>query len=57
MLIEKWNIQYRINASDVIGTFVPDPLPPSPPIACTSPLIMAQQGAATALGRLDGITL
>jgi hypothetical protein len=41
---------------ETVQAFVPDPLPPVPPIAWTNPLIMAQQRAATALGRLDGIT-
>jgi Fic family protein len=41
---------------ETVRAFVPNPLPPVPPIAWNTPLIMAQQRAATALGRLDGIT-
>ena len=38
--------------------FVPDPLPPQPPLALSSPdLIARKERADQALGRLDGITL
>jgi len=39
-----------------VRAFVPSPLPPDPPIAWDTNLLTAQQRAATALGRLDGIT-
>ena len=39
-----------------VRSFIPTPLPPDPPIAWTTELVMAQQRAATALGRLDGVT-
>ena len=41
---------------EAVRAFVPEPLPPILPIAWTTPLVMAQQKAATALGRLDGVT-
>jgi len=39
-----------------VRSFIPTPLPPDPPINWTTELVMAQQQAATALGRLDGVT-
>lgn len=39
-----------------VRAFVPNPLPPDPPIVWDVSLLSAQQRAATALGRLDGIT-
>ncbi len=41
---------------ETVRAFVPMPLPPDPPIDWTTSLVMAQQQAATALGRLDGVT-
>ncbi len=38
-----------------VKAFVPVPLPPTPPIEWGQPLLNAQQKAATALGRLDGV--
>ena len=34
---------------------MPAPLPPTPPIEWSQPLLNAQQKAATALGRLEGV--
>jgi Fic family protein len=39
-----------------VRAFVPKPLPPDPPIQWTPALLAAQQRAALALGRLDGVT-
>ena len=39
-----------------VRAFVPDPLPPAPPIVWSPELLDAQQKAALALGRLDGVT-
>jgi hypothetical protein len=39
-----------------VRAFVPEPLPPFPPIDWTVRLLSAHQKAATALGRLDGVT-
>lgn len=39
-----------------VHAFIPAPLPPEPPIQWTQGLLLAQQKAATALGRLDGVT-
>ncbi len=39
-----------------VRAFVPHPLPPDPPIQWTPGLLAAQQRAALALGRLDGVT-
>ena len=39
-----------------VRAFVPMPLPPHPPIAWSPSLLTTQQKAATALGRLDGVT-
>jgi len=39
-----------------VQAFVPAPLPPAPPVQWTPPLFRAQQRAATAVGRLDGVT-
>jgi len=39
-----------------VKAFVPKPLPPDPAIAWTTELVVAHQRAATALGRLDGVT-
>ena len=41
---------------ETVRAFVPMPLPQDPPIDWTTALVMAQQQAATALGRLDGVT-
>ncbi len=39
-----------------VRAFIPDPLPPSPPIVWSPQLLASQQRAALALGRLDGVT-
>lgn len=39
-----------------VRAFVPNPLPPDPPIVWGTSLLLAQQRASTALGRLDGVT-
>ncbi len=39
-----------------VRAFIPNPLPPDPPIHWTPSLLAAQQRAALALGRLDGVT-
>ena len=39
-----------------VRAFIPNPLPPDPPIQWTPSLLAAQQRAALALGRLDGVT-
>ncbi len=39
-----------------VQAFIPNPLPPDPPIQWTPDLLAAQQRAALALGRLDGVT-
>ncbi len=41
---------------EVVQAFVPNPLPPVPPISWGPALLAAQQRAALALGRLDGVT-
>jgi Fic family protein len=41
---------------ETVRAFVPSSLPPDPPIDWTNSLLTAQQRAATALGRLDGVT-
>ncbi len=41
---------------EAVRAFVPDPLPPAPGIEWTPALLAAQQRAALALGRLDGVT-
>ena len=38
-------------------TFIPDPLPPDPPLDFTAELVARKERADQALGRLDGITL
>jgi Fic family protein len=38
------------------AAFVPNPLPPTPPLAWDGPLHTALQGASVALGRLAGVT-
>lgn len=46
----------RTTQGEAVKAFVPLPLPPSPSIDWSTPLLVAQQRAATALGRLDGVT-
>jgi Fic family protein len=41
---------------ETVQAFIPRPLPPHPPIQWTPTLLAAQQRAALALGRLDGVT-
>ena len=41
---------------ECVRAFIPNPLPPDPPIQWTPNLLAAQQRAALALGRLDGVT-
>ncbi|MFN8010806.1 MAG: Fic family protein [Holophagaceae bacterium] len=43
-------------SGEKVRAFVPDPLPPKPPIDWTPDLVAAQQRAAVALGRLDGVS-
>ncbi|HXC16863.1 MAG TPA: Fic family protein [Holophagaceae bacterium] len=43
-------------SGEAVKAFVPDPLPPQPPIEWTPRLLALQQRAALALGRLDGVT-
>lgn len=54
------NLQGRFVVQSTPGekvrAFIPDPLPPSPPIEWSEPLLAAQQRAALSLGRLDGVT-
>ncbi len=47
---------HQSTQGETVHAFVPMPLPPDPPIDWTTSLVMAQQQAATALGRLDGVT-
>ena len=49
--------RYAIQSTqgESVRAFVPDPLPPVPPIAWGQTLMASQQRAALALGRLDGI--
>ena len=49
-----YTIQTTLNES--VRAFIPDPLPPEPPIRWSPDLLAAQQRAALALGRLDGVT-
>lgn len=46
----------QTTSSETIQAFVPSHLPPDPPIEWTPSLLAAQQRAALALGRLDGVT-
>ncbi|MFQ5505404.1 MAG: hypothetical protein ACE5F1_11490 [Planctomycetota bacterium] len=39
-----------------VRAFVPDPLPPVPPLALEGPLQQALESGVLALGRLDGIS-
>lgn len=50
--------RYEVQTSlgERVMAFVPCPLPPDPPIQWTPDLMVAQQKAALALGRLDGVT-
>jgi Fic family protein len=41
---------------ETVRAFIPKPLPPDPPIQWTPELLAAQQRAALAMGRLDGVT-
>lgn len=41
---------------EAVRAYVPDPLPPKPPIRWDPALLKLQQLAAAAVGRLDGIT-
>ncbi len=54
------NLQGRYAVQSTSGekvkAFIPNPLPPSPPIEWNAPLLAAQQRAALSLGRLDGVT-
>jgi Fic family protein len=43
-------------AGETVRAFVPEPLPPSPPLAFEGPLQMALERALLALGRLDSVT-
>ncbi len=43
-------------AGETVRAFVPEPLPPSPPLRFNGPLQMALEQALLALGRLDSIT-
>ncbi|PYT38164.1 MAG: cell filamentation protein Fic [Acidobacteria bacterium] len=43
-------------AGETVRAFVPEPLPPNPPLAFDGPLQMALEQALLALGRLDSIT-
>lgn len=43
-------------AGEAVRAFVPDPLPPRPPVEWAPSLVSLQQKAALALGRLDGVT-
>ena len=47
-------IQTTLNES--VRAFIPNPLPPDPPIQWSPSLLAVQQRAALALGRLDGVT-
>jgi len=44
-------------AGETVRAFVPEPLPPSPPLAFDGPLQMALEQGLLALGRLDSITI
>jgi Fic family protein len=41
---------------EAVRAFVPDPLPPVPPLAVDGPLQQALEAAVLALGRLDGVS-
>ncbi len=43
-------------AGETARAFIPEPLPPSPPLAFDGPLQMALEQALLALGRLDSVT-
>ncbi len=41
---------------ELVEAFVPEPLPPTPPVDLSSGLTLLQEEAAVALGRLDAAT-
>src|SRR3989338_7879459 len=43
-------------AGESVRAFIPNPLPPDPPIAWSAELVQKQEEAAIALGRLDSMT-
>lgn len=45
-----------IVGGESVHAFIPDPLPPNPPIAWSVDLVQKQEEAAIALGRLDSMT-
>lgn len=46
----------QTTSGEAVRAFIPDPLPPDPPIIWSTELLAAQQRAAISLGRLDGVT-
>jgi len=50
------NYVIQTTQGEEVRAFVPSPLPPVPTILWDTPLLMAQQRASTAIGRLDGVT-
>ena len=51
--------QYKVThyREEQVRAFVPNPLPPKPPLALDGSLLLALASASLALGRLDSITI